>query len=145
MPHRDDRSTIEDRLALLESENRTLKKGGILIALFFAALFIVAAKSPLNLTAERLVLRDSAGKIGMTLDPKGMTLLDSSGKTRLRIDATQKEDEVRLQLFDRDGKRRTFLYAGEVAGNGLDLQDAEGNNRVILRSNKDQADFKLGT
>jgi len=103
------------RLDRLEKENRCLKRIGALVVVGIAAVVLMGqakpSKVPKVIEAEKLILRDEAGRIRATLD--------GSESTR-----------ERFALFDVNGKARAGIWLGPDGSPALILSGKEGEGRA---------------
>lgn len=114
---------LEARLALVELQNRRLKRWGTIAggALLGLGLFGFAAPVVCDVvTGERLVIRDSSGRQRFGLDAyrvdePGLTLHDAAGRQRAKLGLDEKGD-VTLSFLDEKGNAKAnYLFAANGA------------------------------
>jgi hypothetical protein len=142
-----DSPSLEQRLANLEAQNRSLRFAVAAIALgmvLYAAWHMLFA-GPIRATvveAQRVVVRDPEGHIRLVLgtgadqpdafnaiENPGLLLFDEQGALRARLSAT--EEVAGLRLFDPDGRPRALVTHGKVTS-GVWLKDRQGAIRAAL-------------
>jgi hypothetical protein len=128
--------SLAERVRRLERQNRLLRAAVLLVVTVFAAVVCMGqVDTPKELEAERLILRDEAGKarvmLGMTEGGATLELSDAEGWLRLSLGVFEDRRPV-LTMLDPEYKERATLGVTE-AGPRLELCDAEGESRAGLR------------
>jgi hypothetical protein len=162
---------LVQRVAVLERDNRRLRRLGVAALLVLGALGVlaqarprlpVAAAAPAGareVEVERLILRDAAGRLGATLGwqadrSPALTLYGADGRTARVTLTVGADDAPGLALFDAAGRPRATLalFRAEAApaGSGardpspaLALYDATGRARAALTAAGDAARLDL--
>jgi hypothetical protein len=137
-------STLEQRLAALEAQNRRLllAVAAVALGLVLYAAWQTLFAGPLRATAveaQRVIVRDPEGRVRLVLgtdenlpesfNNPGVLLYDEQGALRARLSAT--EEVAGLRLFDPDGKPRVALTHGNVTS-GVWLKDRRWAVRAAL-------------
>lgn len=137
--------SIEQRLQRLETENRRLKRAG-LVLLLFPALFVLMGQATPDkaqdenvLRASRFVLTDADGHergvFGLRTDGQPyLKFLDPNGKTRIQLYVAEKSSA--LHFFDADGVPRIELARAE-GGPILNFIGEDSASRVALSAGEE--------
>ena len=112
---------LEQRLARLERGNRRMKRIGTLVLLAAGVV---------------LLSGQAKGKALPDLEVRSLTLKDTDGKARARMDAIA-DGTVGLVLLDKDGKARAELTVDTDGAPGLALFDKTGTMRTWLSMEAD--------
>ena len=132
--------TLEQRIEALEKRCKRL--GKTLVGVGTLALFAVVAGtagwtvaytgkiSPSSITTKTIHLKDSAGKVTLSLVGSSgtLSLKNKAGNTRIKLSGTTST----LSINDKAGKTRVTLHGG---GGSLSMKDKSGKTRVSLYGN----------
>lgn len=153
-PQSFDGSSIPERLDGLESENRRLKRLGLVaLAVMGAALVMGQSPTKRTLEANEFILKDASGSVRATLKMYNgeplLTLLGSNGKAEAgpeQIDFTDSNGTRRVML----GSHSAIYYqlvGGKTMvtdeGPGLLLSGPDGKTRADVRGMADGAEISL--
>jgi hypothetical protein len=116
-----DFQTLNTRIEKLETQNRLLKRWGLVAGGALCAVTLFTAAAPLCdvVTGERLVIRDSTGRARVGIDAyhtetPGLTLHDKAGRERAKLAIDDKGD-VKLSLTDeKGGAKASYLFAANT-------------------------------
>jgi hypothetical protein len=102
--------SIEDRLARLERENRSLKVAGLLVLLVAASVFLMGQAQPTTVEAENFVVKDNRGRIVAQLSASysedyrqswaGLSLFDADQQTRTYFSNANNRGSFRIAAAD---------------------------------------------
>jgi hypothetical protein len=121
-----DLTEILSRLERVESQNRTLKRGGMVAALLVAMVFIMGQARPNRTLRAESIKAD-------TVDAKVISLRDESGEQQVLLKSTP----FPILLIGKQGNQVSLSNGtpGSAAGSALLLDD--GENGHVLLSSKD--------
>jgi hypothetical protein len=160
-----ERTTLEQRLDILERAHRRLTRlTGLLLLAGVAVALLGAGKVPPDTAVARSIhVVDDKGKVRILINPRaGVSLLDKEGRPRavLSVDDTGpglamygtssktgtilnvNDDGPALAMRDNDGKTRALL-AAISPGPALILSDANERERIALMQRGDRTDATL--
>ena len=104
-----DPSALNVRLERLEKQNKNLKRWGAGLALGLGLLGLASAKMVCDtVTGERLVIRDSSGRTRVTVDAyssetPGLIFHGRDGRATAKIGINEKSGERVMNVFDGKG------------------------------------------
>jgi hypothetical protein len=119
------------RIDKLERESRMLKRVSLVTTLALVAVTAVGAAAGSGaLRASQLSIVDSSGSTRVKIDARGLHLLDPSGKERLAAAFDKKSNEPSFKLFDAGGSARLSAYMAK--SNAYVALDDAHYTRAIL-------------
>lgn len=119
------------RLERLEKQNRTLKRWGAGLALGLGLLGLASAKLVCDtVTGERLVLHDSSGRTRVTVDAYGsespsLVFHARDGRATAKMGVNEKTGELVLNVFDPKGGVKASWSLGNEAPKTQDAAPAK--------------------
>jgi len=122
---------IAARLDKLERESRTLRRVCLAITLALVTVTAIAAAAGSGvLRASQLSIVDSSGSTRVKIDAQGLHLLDASGHERLSAAFDKKSGEPSIKLLDSAGTEHLNAYM--VKSNAYLALDDAHYTRAIL-------------
>ena len=132
-----DQTAIEERLSILEEQNRRLKKGGIivLIALFSVILMGQAKPSPRSIEAEKFVLKDAHGNV------RGWMGVIGEG-AELVLGNSNRQPMITLEVSTDSGD--LHFYGSRTSGMNIGLNSGEPSISIMGADKKGRAGIAFG-